>query len=381
MFELTENDIHLSSQAVNKDQAIEMVAQALIQSGYVEEGYLAGMLEREAQITTYLGNGIAIPHGSVTTRALVKKTGVKIFQFPQGVAWDKDNIAYLVIGLAADSDGHLALLRQLARLLHDKETVKHLITTQDVSEFYARLMGKSATNQPDLISLDLDTTSLLTLTARNAEKLQQYQAVNNEFVREVLASPALPLGQGIWLTDATLGNQKNACAFSRAKNPFLHNSKSVHAVLTIAAIDDNIHPVLTRLLAPEVQQQLLTGSKETIASLLNLEHKHVNQTEGTAGLNEQIEPIEAIFTLRNLHGLHARPAAILVSHLKKYNASIAVQNLTTNSQLISAKSLLKVIALGAQQGHRLRFVATGAEAQQAIQCVGELIDNHLGETA
>ncbi|MEX5438533.1 hypothetical protein WCD92_24355, partial [Enterobacter hormaechei] len=132
--------------------------------------------------------------------------------------------------------------------------------------------------------------------------LQQYQAVNNEFVREVLASSALPLGQGIWLTDATLGNQKNACAFSRAKNPFLHNGKSVHAVLTIAAIDDNIHPVLTRLLAPEVQQQLLTGSKETIASLLNLEHKHVNQTEGTAGLNEQIEPIEAIFTLRNLHG-------------------------------------------------------------------------------
>lgn len=219
------------------------------------------------------------------------------------------------------------------------------------------------------------------MTARNAEKLQQYQAVNNEFVREVLASPALPLGQGIWLTDATLGNQKNACAFSRTKNPFLHNGKSVHAVLTIAAIDDNIHPVLTRLLAPEVQQQLLTGSKETIASLLNLEHKHVNQTEGTAGLNEQIEPIESIFTLRNLHGLHARPAAILVSHLKKYNASIAVQNLTTNSQLISAKSLLKVIALGAQQGHRLRFVATGAEAQQAIQCVGELIDNHLGETA
>lgn len=113
---------------------------------------------------------------------------MKIFQFPQGVAWDKDNIAYLVIGLAADSDGHLALLRQLARLLHDKETVKHLITTQDVSEFYARLMGKSATNQPDLISLDLDTTSLLTLTARNAENYNSTKpSITNLFVKYLLA--------------------------------------------------------------------------------------------------------------------------------------------------------------------------------------------------
>ncbi|MDP9500370.1 fused PTS fructose transporter subunit IIA/HPr protein [Bisgaard Taxon 45] len=380
MFELTENDIHLSSQAVNKDQAIEMVAQALIQSGYVEPGYLAGMLEREAQITTYLGNGIAIPHGSVTTRALVKKTGVTIFQFPQGVAWDKENLAYLVIGLAADSDGHLALLRQLAHLLHDTETIKHLITTQDVSAFYTRLMGKNAPNPSDLISLDLDTTSLLTLTARNAEKLQQCQAVNNEFVRDVLASPALPLGQGIWLTDATLGNQKNACAFSRAKNAFLHHGKVVQAVLTIATIDDNIHRVLIRLLDDNVQQQLLTGSKEDIALLLDPDADLTHATAQSGRLNEHIEPIEAIFTLRNPQGLHARPAAVLVSHLKKYNASIAVQNLETNSQLISAKSLLKVIALSAQQGHRLRFVATGEEAQQALQCVRELIDNNLGET-
>ncbi|WP_249066144.1 hypothetical protein [Pasteurella multocida] len=69
------------------------------------------------------------------------------------------------------------------------------------------------------------------------------------------------------MTDVTLCNQKNACAFSRDKNPFLHNGKSVHALLTITAIDDNIHPVITRSVEQEEQQQLLTGTKETIASL------------------------------------------------------------------------------------------------------------------
>ena len=76
--------------------------------------------------------------------------------------------------------------------------------------------------------------------------------------------------------------------------------------------------------------------------------------------------IEAVFVIKNEQGLHARPSAILVNEVKKYNASVAVQNLDRNSQLVSAKSLMKIVALGVVKGTRLRFVATGDEAQQAI---------------
>lgn len=66
------------------------------QAGYVESGYLAGMLlERETQTSTYLGNGIVIPHGTVATRSMVKYR-VQIFQFPQGIEWGEGNKAYIV---------------------------------------------------------------------------------------------------------------------------------------------------------------------------------------------------------------------------------------------------------------------------------------------
>ena len=77
--------------------------------------------------------------------------------------------------------------------------------------------------------------------------------------------------------------------------------------------------------------------------------------------------------------MHARPAAILVSEVKKYNANVAVQNLDRDTPLVSAKSLMKVVALGVVKGHHLRFVATGEQAQQAIEGIGTAINAGLGE--
>ena len=107
-----------------------------------------------------------------------------------------------------------------------------------------------------------------------------------------------------------------------------------------------------------------------------------NETSQSAVENEQenvTEGIEAVFTVRNEHGLHARPAAVLVNEVKKYHASVAVQNLDRDSQLVSAKSLMKVVALGVVKGHRLRFVATGEDAQKAIEGIGAAIEAGLGE--
>ena len=375
MLELSESNIHLNANAADKQQAIEMAASALVQADNVENGYLQGMLARELQTSTFLGNGIAIPHGTLDTRSMVKKTGVQVFQFPQGIEWGEGNIAYVVIGIAARSDEHLSLLRQLTHVLSDEDTAAKLAKITDVAEFRAILMGETiepfeipAAN----ISLDVDTQSLLTLVAINAGQLQVQSAVENRFISEVINNAALPLGKGLWVTDSVVGNVKNALAFSRAKTIFSHNGKAVKGVITVSAISDQINPTLARLLDDEVQTTLLNGNlTEILTALLGSENEVETQSiEGT---------VVGTFTIRNEHGLHARPSANLVNEVKKFTAKITVQNLTRESEVVSAKSLMKIVALGVTQGHRLRFVAEGEDAKQAIEALGKAIADGLGE--
>ena len=375
MLELSESNIHLNANAADKQQAIEMAASALVQADNVENGYLQGMLAREQQTSTFLGNGIAIPHGTLDTRSMVKKTGVQVFQFPQGIEWGEGNIAYVVIGIAARSDEHLSLLRQLTHVLSDDDTAAKLAKITDVAEFRAILMGETiepfeipAAN----ISVDVDTQSLLTLVAINAGQLQMQSAVENRFISEVINNAALPLGKGLWVTDSVVGNVKNALAFSRAKTIFSHNGKAVKGVITVSAISDQINPTLARLLDDDVQTTLLNGnSTEILTALLGSENEV--ETKSVEGA------VVGTFTIRNEHGLHARPSANLVNEVKKFTSKITVQNLTRESEVVSAKSLMKIVALGVIQGHRLRFVAEGEDAKQAIEALGKVIADGLGE--
>ena len=375
MLELSESNIHLNANAIDKQQAIEMAASALVQAGNVENGYLQGMLARELQTSTFLGNGIAIPHGTLDTRSMVKKTGVQVFQFPQGIEWGEGNIAYVVIGIAARSDEHLSLLRQLTHVLSDEDTAAKLAKITDVAEFCAILMGETidpfeipAAN----ISLDVNTQSLLTLVAINAGQLQVQSAVENRFISEVINNAALPLGKGLWVTDSVVGNMKNALAFSRAKTIFSHNGKAVKGVITVSAVGDQINPTLARLLDDDVQTTLLNGNSTEILTALLGSSSDV-ETQSVEGA------VVGTFTIRNEHGLHARPSANLVNEVKKFTSKITMQNLTRESEVVSAKSLMKIVALGVTQGHRLRFVAEGEDAKQAIESLGKAIANGLGE--
>ena len=385
MFNLPESNIHLAASADNKQQAITLAANALEQAGYVESGYLQGMLGREQQTSTFLGNGIAIPHGTLETRSMVKNTGVQIFQFPQGIEWGEGNIAYVVIGIAARSDEHLALLRQLTHVLGDEDTAAKLATLTDVKKFRAILMGEADdfSVNADNLSLNVDTQSLLTLIAINAGKLEQQSAVNNQYVSEVIANPALPLAQGLWVTDAAVGNQKNALAFSRAVQPFQLNNKAVHGVVTVAYVNDQINDTLARLLDPQVQQVLLNGDSAQIAAALNGKPipQATTQTTSTASAAPSVAASSVVgtFTIRNEHGLHARPSAILVNEVKKFTSKITVENLTRGGASVNAKSLMKIVALGVTQGHRLRFVAEGDDAQAAMEAIGNVIAAGLGE--
>ena len=121
MLKMARQQILLGQSVATKAEAIALLAGKLTEAGLVEAGYVDGMLAREAQHATYLGSGIAIPHGTTDTRHLVKNTGVMVAQFPHGIEWDDGQTAYVAIGIAAKSDEHLGILRQLTHVLGDEQ--------------------------------------------------------------------------------------------------------------------------------------------------------------------------------------------------------------------------------------------------------------------
>lgn len=120
------------------------------------DGYVNGMLAREQQTSTFLGNGIAIPHGTTDTRDQVLKTGVQVFQFPQGVLWGEGQVAYVAIGIAASGDEH-CLLRQLTHVLSDDAVAEQLKSATTAEELRALLMGEK---QSEALKLDNETLTL-----------------------------------------------------------------------------------------------------------------------------------------------------------------------------------------------------------------------------
>ncbi len=89
------------------------------------------MLAREETMSTYLGNGVSIPHGTFDNREQIRQTGISVLQLPAGVEWEDGEKAYLVIGIAASSDEHVGVLANLAEVIEDEDITQLLITTSD----------------------------------------------------------------------------------------------------------------------------------------------------------------------------------------------------------------------------------------------------------
>jgi phosphocarrier protein len=243
--QLCEQDIFISHERVDKLTALQLVCEKLVAAGNTTPEYLQGMLAREAQISTYLGHGIAIPHGTADTRHAVLNTGVKVIVFPQGVDWGEGNVAFMVAGIAARSNEHLDILRQLTRALSDESVPHALAQAATPAEVLAILTGNSAENAP-----------------------------------------------------------------------------------------------------------------------------HESPREGE----------QATFVIRNPHGLHARPSAVLVKLIKQFQSRVIVENIDNAAGPVDGKNLMKVVSLGAKMGHRMRFTASGTDARRVLAAIGQGIDQGLGET-
>ncbi len=139
MIKLGKESIRLNAQARDKTEAIRLVGSLLVDSGNMKPGYIDSMLLREKVANTYLGNGIAIPHGLPKDRDLILQTGVAVTQIPGGVQWNAGETVYLVVGIAARSDEHISLLANLTDVLDDAETVRRLANTDDPRDIIARL--------------------------------------------------------------------------------------------------------------------------------------------------------------------------------------------------------------------------------------------------
>lgn len=124
--------IHLGQTPVTKEEAIQAAGEMLMKLGYVDETYVAAMQEREKLVSTYIGMGVAIPHGTTQAKGTVKKTGIVFFQYPEGVDFGAEK-AQLVFGIAGIGDEHLDLLSKLCTLLEDPERLEKLKTTDDVA--------------------------------------------------------------------------------------------------------------------------------------------------------------------------------------------------------------------------------------------------------
>ena len=138
---LVKESMALGATAVDKFDAIRQAGQLLVGIGRVHPEYVDGMLAREATMSTYLGNGVAIPHGTHDSIQYIKEPGISVLQIPEGIEWEEDEIAYLVIGIASGSDAHMEILSNLADVLEDEDDVMVLAKTDDMQLILDALSG------------------------------------------------------------------------------------------------------------------------------------------------------------------------------------------------------------------------------------------------
>lgn len=131
----TEN-ILINQAMADRDSAIEAAGSKLVEAGAVTQDYIQAMKEREAIVSTYMGNFLAIPHGTDEAKSAVLKSGIVLIQAPEGIDWDGNEVK-VVVGIAGKDGEHLDLLSQIAIVFSEEENVERVINAQSAEEINA----------------------------------------------------------------------------------------------------------------------------------------------------------------------------------------------------------------------------------------------------
>ena len=369
MLTLRQDDVLLGCRAEHWRAALDQAAESLHAAGLVAPEYRDGLHAREAQSSTFLGNAIAIPHGTPESREHVRATGVRVLQFPEGVEWHDGQQVHVLVTIAAQSDEHLDILRQLTHVLDQEGIAERLAGAERASEI-AELLSKAVVEaklDADTLCLGFPARDHRELALAGAARLRQAECVDAAFVAAVAEADPRALGRGLWLVASERGVGVPALALATPAEPLQADGAPVQGVFCLAARGQAHRGLLERILAlldsdaPDSLQRL-----DAAALLARL-----------AG--ESAAASQRLATVLNAHGLHARPAKQLVQVARAQGVAVRVRLAEGGFDAVSATSLTKIINLGARRGQQLIFTAEGAGAEAALAAVCQAVEEGLGE--
>ncbi|OLO02841.1 phosphoenolpyruvate--protein phosphotransferase [Salinicola socius] len=370
MLTLQPQDAALNCQADSWQNALDQAAASLHDAGLVEASYRDALHAREAQGSTFLGSGIAIPHGTPESRDQIHRTGVRLLQFPDGVTWHDGNRVFLLVAIAAASDEHLDVLRRLTHVLDD-EGVAERLAKADTAEAMVALLARpqvKARLDAGTLCLGFPARDRFELALAAAARLRQAECVDARFVAVITEQEPVSLGQGLWLVSASVGVSQPALALATPERAFTGPRGAVNGVFCVAAQGEAHRELLGRL-----ADLLDAGEGE---ALVDADADHV--LARLSGESSRAET--ARVTLLNAHGLHARPAKLLVQAAREQSLPVRVRLMEGAAETVSAASLTKVIGLGARRGQTLIFSAEGDGAEMALKSMVAAVTAGLGES-
>ena len=138
---LAEASINRDASATGRDDAIRQAGAGLLAVGAIDESYVNAMIDRENSVSTFMGEGVAIPHGTLASKDSVKSDALSLVRFPDGVDWDGNDVR-LAFGIAAKGNGHIALLSKLATVLMDPEKAAALRAATTTEQVYVLLASE-----------------------------------------------------------------------------------------------------------------------------------------------------------------------------------------------------------------------------------------------
>ncbi|GLZ85596.1 phosphoenolpyruvate--protein phosphotransferase [Metapseudomonas resinovorans] len=371
MLELTAGQISMGLVAADKACALRMLAERLEGDGLVAAGYLAGLEARETQGSTFLGQGIAIPHGTPQTRELVFNTGVRLMQFPEGVDWGGGQIVYLAIGIAAKSDEHLRLLQILTRALGEADLGSELRQAQTPEDILKLLQGapQELALDDQLIGLGLAVDDYDELVLQAARLLRRAECVEGGFAAALLQGEPLPLGDGLWWLHSDQAVQRPGLAYLTPDKPLRYLDQPLNGLFCLASLGDAHLALLERLCA-----LLIEGRGRELA-------RATQRRAVLEVLGGELQPDwpSVRLPLPNAHGLHARPAKELAQLAKTFEGEIRLRLADSATAAVSAKSLSKLLGLGIRRGQIIEIIAEPAIADAALPALKAAIEQGLGE--
>ncbi|MFW1922290.1 phosphoenolpyruvate--protein phosphotransferase [Acinetobacter geminorum] len=370
MLALEPRHIHMNQHAVDKKHALQCLVDILVKDGLVTPDYITGLINREQQSATYLGQGIAIPHGTPQSREFILETGIRLAHFPEGIIWDGENRIYLAVVIAAKSDEHLQVLQILTRaLMHDvSEQVKNAKQPEQIIEIL-QAQPLSLTLHENLIQTEIESQDIEDLFWSASQILKKHNFVKCGFLSSLDPDQVIQLQDQIWSISSSKFVQQPAISIVKPRHALDLGGQKLNTLVCIAANEQldsqRFNRLIDILFNPEQIAQLdQTQAPNEIAKIIGADvipdwpHRSV--------------------VLANAHGLHARPATHLVNLTKSFQGDIQVA--VDEGNFVSAKSLTRLLALGCKRGQTLRFIAEPeTDAVEALDKVILAVQQGLGE--